>query len=257
MPHKIVSVEAAIAIIHDGDVLATTGYGGNGVPEYLIASLEQRFLETGSPKNLSLIHSTGQGNTEGKGLDRFAHEGFLKRLIGGYYGLSPKLADMAVAGQFEAYNFPEGCILQLYRDIGAGKPGTFSQVGLGTYVDPRIDGGRMNDITHQELIDVVDLNNDEWLFFHSFPINVAFIRGTTADTNGNISVERESLVLEDLALAIAAKNSGGYVICQVERIAEAGSLPSRQVRVPGMMVDCTVVSRPEDHMQTYGTPPYR
>ena len=253
MPHKIVSAEAAIAIIHDDDVLATTGYGGNGVPEYLIKSLEQRFLETGSPKNLTLIHSTGQGNTEGKGLDRFAHEGFLKRLIGGYYGLSPKLADMAVAGQFEAYNFPEGCILQLYRDIGAGKPGTISKVGLGTYIDPRVDGGRMNNITHQELIEVLDLNNDEWLFFHSFPINVAFIRGTTADTNGNISVERESLVLEDLSMAMAAKNSGGYVICQVERIAEAGSLPSRQVRVPGMMVDCIVVSRPEDHMQTYGT----
>ena len=253
MANKIISAEAAIAIVDDDDVLATTGYGGNGVPEHLIASLEQRFLETGGPKNLTLVHSTGQGNTEGKGLDRFAHEGFLKRLIGGYYGLSPKLADMAVAGQFEAYNFPEGCILQLYRDIGAGKPGTFSKVGLGTYVDPRIDGGRMNDITHQELIDVVILNNEEWLFFHSFPINVAFIRGTTADTNGNISIERESLVLEDLALAMAAKNSGGYVVCQVERIAEAGSLLSRQIRVPGMLVDCIVVSRPEDHMQTYGT----
>jgi propionate CoA-transferase len=253
MADKIVSVEAAIAIIDDDDVLATTGYGGNGVPEYLIASLEKRFLETGGPKNLTLVHSTGQGNTEGKGLDRFAHEGFLKRLIGGYYGLSPKLADMAVAGQFEAYNFPEGCILQLYRDIGAGKPGTFSKVGLGTYIDPRVDGGRMNDITHQELIDVVNLNNEEWLFFHSFPINVAFIRGTTADTNGNISIERESLVLEDLALALAAKTSGGYVVGQVERIAEAGSLHSRQIRVPGIMVDCIVVSRPEDHMQTYGT----
>jgi len=253
MAHKIVSAEAAVAIIQDDDVLATTGYGGNGVPEHLLATLERRFLESGGPKNLTLIHSTGQGDTAGKGLDRFAHEGFLKRLIGGYYGLSPKLAEMAVDNKFEAYNFPEGCILQLYREIGAGKPGTFSKVGLGTYIDPRLDGGRMNDITREELIDVVNLNNEDWLFFRSFPINVAFLRGTTADTNGNISVEREALVLEDLTLAMAVKNSGGYVICQVERIAEAGSLPSRMVRIPGMMVDCVVVSSPENHIQNFAT----
>ena len=253
MAHKIVSAEAAIAIIHDDDVLATTGYGGNGVPEHLLAALEQRFVESGGPKNLTLVHSTGQGDTAGKGLDRFAHKGFLKRLIGGYYGLSPKLADMAVNGEFEAYNFPEGCMLQLYRDISAGKPGTFSKVGLGTYIDPRIDGGRMNDVTHDDLVEVVTLHDEEWLFYRSFPINVVFIRGTTADTNGNISIEREALVLEDLALAMAAKNSGGYVICQVERIAQAGSLPSRQIRIPGIMVDCVVVSSAEHHTQNFGT----
>jgi propionate CoA-transferase len=253
MAHKIVSAQAAIAIIRDDDVLATTGYGGNGVPEHLLAALEQRFLETGGPKNLTLVHSTGQGDTAGKGLDRFAHRGFLKRLIGGYYGLSPKLADMAIDNQFEAYNFPEGCMLQLYREIGAGKPGTLSKVGLGTYIDPRLDGGRMNDITNEDLVEVVNLHGQEWLFFRSFPFNVVFIRGTTADTNGNISIERESLVLEDLALAMAAKNSGGYVICQVERIAEAGSLPSRQIRIPGIMVDCVVLSSPEHHMQNFGS----
>jgi propionate CoA-transferase len=253
MAHKIVSAEAAVAIIQDDDVLATTGYGGNGVPEHLLAALEERFLESGHPKSLTLVHSTGQGDAQGKGLDRFAHPNFLKRLIGGYYGLSPKLADMAVSDDFEAYNFPEGCMLQLYRDIAAGKPGTFTKVGLGTYIDPRLDGGRMNAVTEDDLIELVELKGEEWLFLPAFPINVAFIRGTTADTNGNISIERESLVLEDLVLAMAAKNSGGYVICQVERIAAEGSLPSRQIRVPGIMVDCVVVASPENHMQNYGT----
>ncbi len=253
MSHKIVSPEAAIAIIQDDDVLATTGYGGNGVPELLLSALEKRFEETGSPKNLTLVHSTGQGDMQDRGLNHLAHEGLIKRIIGGYYGLSPKLAQLATDNKVEAYNFPEGCILQLYRDIASGKPGTFSKVGLGTYIDPRIEGGRMNAKTTEELVELINLSGEEWLFFKSFPISVVFLRGTTADINGNISIEREALVLEDLALAMAAKNSGGYVICQVERIADAGSLPSRNIRIPGMMVDCVVVSEPETHMQNYGT----
>lgn len=253
MAHKVVSAEAAIAIIQDDDVLATTGYGGNGVPEFLLAALERRFVETGSPRNLTLVHSTGQGDMREQGLNRLAHEGMIGRIIGGYYGLSPKLAQLATDDKVEAYNFPEGCILQLYRDIAAGKPGTFSKVGLGTFVDPRIEGGRMNQRTTEELIELIELNGEEWLFYKSFPISVVFLRGTTADTDGNISIEREALVLEDLALAMAAKNSGGYVICQVERIAETRTLPSRSIRIPGIMVDCVVVGEPELHMQNYGT----
>ncbi len=253
MNHKIVSAEAAVAIIQEGDVLATTGYGGHGVPEHLLLELEKRFIETGTPRDLTLVHSTGQGDARDKGLNRLAHKGLIKRIIGGYYGLSPKLTQMAVDNLVEAYNFPEGCILQLYRDIAAGKPGTFSKVGLGTYIDPRLEGGRMNDITTEDLIDVISLDGVDWLFYRAFPINVAFLRGTTADVNGNISIEHEALMLEDLALAMAARNSGGYVICQVERIAAAGSLPSRNIRIPGMMVDCIVVGEPEHHKQNYGT----
>jgi propionate CoA-transferase len=253
MAHKIVSAEAAVAIIQDDDVLATTGYGGHGVPEHLLVALEKRFVESGTPKNLTLVHSTGQGDARDKGLNRLAHEGLIKRIIGGYYGLSPKLTQMAVDNLVEAYNFPEGSILQLYRDIAAGKPGTFSRVGLGTYIDPRLEGGRMNDTTTEDLVAVINLDDQDWLFFRAFPINVAFLRGTTADINGNISIEREALILEDLALAMAARNSGGYVICQVERIAQAESLPSRSIRIPGMMVDCVVVGESTHHMQNYGT----
>jgi propionate CoA-transferase len=253
MSHKIVSAEAAVAIIQDNDVLATTGYGGNGVPEQLLVALEQRFIETGTPCNLTLVHSTGQGDMQEKGLNRLAHRGLIGRIIGGYYGLSPKLAQLAVDGALEAYNFPEGCILQLYRDIAAGKPGTFSKVGLGTYIDPRIEGGKMNAVTTEDLIEVAEVNGEEWLFFRAFPISVVFLRGTTSDTEGNISIEREALVLEDLTLAMAAKNSGGCVICQVERVAEGGTLSSRQVRIPGTLVDCVVVAGPDQHMQNYGT----
>ena len=170
MAHKIVSSEAAIAIIQDGDVLATTGYGGHGVPELLLAALEKRFIETGTPRQLTLVHSTGQGDGRDRGLNRLAHAGLIKRVIGGYYGLSPKLTQMAVDNQIEAYNFPEGCILQLYRDIAAGKPGTFSKVGLGTYIDPRVEGGRMNDVTVEDLVSVSNIDGQDWLFFRGFPI---------------------------------------------------------------------------------------
>ena len=251
--HKIVTAEQAVAILQDGDVLATTGYGGHGTPEQLLVALEMRFLATGAPQNLTLVHSTGQGDARDSGLNRLAHKGLLRRLISGYFGLTPKLEQLVVSDSIEAYNFPEGCILQLYRDIASGKPGTFSKVGVGTFIDPRQEGGKMNASTSEELVEVVELIGEEWLFFKAFPINVVFLRGTTADTNGNISIEREALVLEDLALAMAARNCGGHVICQVERIAESGTLPARQVRIPGILVDCVVVAEPENHQQNYGT----
>lgn len=253
MAHKVVSAKAAIAIIQDGDVVATTGYGGHGVPEHLLRAVAKRYQDTSSPKDLTIVHSTGQGDAEERGLNHLAQQGLVKRIIGGYYGLSPKLTQLALDNKVEAYNFPEGCLLQLYRDIAAGKPGTFSKVGLGTFVDPRQDGGRMNTITTEDLVTLEKIDGEDWLFYKAFPIKVALLRGTTADMDGNISIEREALVLEDLALAMAAHNSGGAVICQVERLAEAGSLPSRSIRIPGMMVDCVVVSGAEDHMQNYGT----
>lgn len=250
---KIVSADEAIAVIRDNDVLATTGYAGSGTPEQLLVALERRFQDSASPRNLTLIHSTGQGDAENKGLNHLAHEGLLARVIGGYYGLSPKLMELALTDKLEAYNFPEGTILQLYRDIGSGKPGTFSKVGLGTYVDPRNGGGRMNSITTEQLVELVDIGGEEWMFYKRMPINVVFLRGTTADPDGNITMEREALILEDFSLAMAAKNSGGCVICQVERVAESGSLRAKDVKIPGILVDCVVVAEPDNHMQTYGT----
>jgi propionate CoA-transferase len=250
---KIVEAADAIAVIHAGDTVASAGYAGSGTPDQLFVALEQRFTESGGPRDLTLVFSTGQGDMKEKGLNRLAHEGLVRRVIGGYFGLSPKIERLIAENRIEAYNLPEGVMTQLYRDIGARKPGTLSRVGLGTYIDPRHGGGRMNERTTADIVRLMEIDGEEVLFFAAFPINVALIRGTTADPDGNITTERESLALENLALAIAARNSGGIVIAQVERVAAEGALDARNVKVPGILVDCVVLTEPEHHMQTYGT----
>ena len=250
---KVIPVEDAISVVRDGDVLAVSGYGGHGVPEALLVALEQRFLATSQPRELTLVHATGQGDGKEKGLNHLAHEGLLRRVIGGYFGLTPKIGQLIQDDRIEAYNFPEGVITHLYRDIAAGKPGTISRVGLGTFVDPRIEGGRMNRRTTDDLVEVMSIGDEEYLFYKARPVNVAFIRGTTADPDGNVTMEKEALLLETLALAMATRNSHGYVICQVERVAAEGSLDARQVRLPGVLVDAVVVADAPYQTQPYGT----
>jgi len=249
---KIASAADAVALIRDGDVVASSGYGGNGTPDYLFIALEKRFLETGSPRGLTLVFAGGQGDGKDKGLNHLAHEGLLKRVIGGHYGLIPRLEKLAVENKIEAYNLPEGVITHLYRDIAARKPGTLSRVGLRTFVDPRLEGGKVNRAAREDIVELVTLAGQETLFFRAFPIHAALIRGTTADAEGNVTMEHESLRLEVLALALAAKNSGGIVLCQVERVAALETLDARRVRVPGIAVDCVVKADPEHHMQHYG-----
>lgn len=248
---KIVSAKEAVRVIRDGDTVATGGFVGIGFAEEIAVKLEEYFLETGRPRGLTLIYAAGQGDGQEKGLNHFGHEGLVKRVIGGHWGLVPKLQKLAVENKIIAYNLPQGVISHLYRDIAAHKPRTITTVGIGTFVDPRNGGGKINDSTTEDIVELIEFDKQEYLAYKTLPINVAIIRGTTADLDGNITMEKEALTLESLSIATAAKNSGGFVIIQVERIADRHTLNARQVKIPGIMVDCVVVARPEHHWQTF------
>ena len=249
---KIMSSDDAIALIKNEDTVAIGGFIGCGHPEELSIKISECFLEKGVPNNLTLVYAAGQGDSKKKGLNHLGEEGLVSKVIGGHWGLAPKLVKLAIENKIQAYNLPQGVISHLYRDIAAGKPGTITHVGLKTFVDPRIEGGKLNDITKKDIVEVLSIHDKDYLFYKAFPINVTLLRATYADESGNATMEREVVTLDSLSMAQAAKNSGGIVILQVEKVVANGTLDPRLVKIPGILVDAIVISKPENHMQTFG-----
>ena len=252
MKKPIITATEAVKKINDEDTLAIEGFGGIGFPEELVNSLEVRFLKEGKPHNLTLVWVAGPGDFKGRGLSHLAHEKLVKRVIGSHFVMNPKFTELINGDRIEAYALPQGVIAQLFRSIAGGRPGLISHVGLKTYVDPRLQGAKCNKKTTEDLIELITIRGREQLLYYTFPLNMSFIRGTTADELGNISLEKEGLTLEILPIAQATKNSGGITIAQVERVALGGSLPYKSVTVPGYLVDYIVVARPEHHWQSFG-----
>lgn len=247
--NKFMTAAAAVEMIRDGDTVALIG-GGGGLVEAtcLHEAIEARFLATGHPRSLHVIHALGIGDRKTRGLNRFAHEGMVKRVIGGHWVWSPRMQALAKDNKIEAYVFPGGVAMQLFREIGAGRPGLFTHVGLGTFVDPRVEGGRMNTAAKEDLVELATIDSRELLRYKPFPVNVAIIRGSFADAHGNVSLDQEPANVDIYAAALAAHNSGGKVIVQVRTAVDVGALPARAVRVPGAIVDAVVV----DSMQSMG-----
>ncbi len=249
---KVIAPEAAVQLVLDGDTLAVGGFVGLAVPEEPLIALARLFDETAHPRDLTLIFAAGQGDGSIRGLNHLAREGLIRRVIGAHWGLVPALGTLALEERLEAYCLPQGVVSHLYRETAAGRPGLITRVGLGTFIDPRLEGGRMNAVSPEEVVRVMELDGEEFLFYPSRPINVAFLRGTTADEEGNVTMEREAATLDSLSIAQATKNSGGIVIVQVERVTTHHVLPPRDVRIPGIFVDGVIVAADSaSHMQTF------
>jgi propionate CoA-transferase len=248
---KLCTPDEAIALIKEGQTLACSGFIGSGHPETLTATIERRFLSAGEPRGLTLVYAAGQGDAKTRGLNHLGHEGLVRRVIGGHWALAPNLGKLAIEGKIEAYNFPQGVVCQLYRDIAAGRPGCITHIGLDTFIDPAVQGGRLNSTTPPGLVERIELGGKVWLWYKAFPIHIGLIRATAADPLGNLTMDREAIIGDVLQIAMAVRNSGGIVLAQVSELLDAPA-PPQQVRVPGMLVDRIVMSQPHEHDQTFG-----
>lgn len=254
---KFLSARQASNLIENGSTVANGGFVGIGVAEEILTNLEERFIETGAPKDLSLIYTAGQGDGKTKGLNHFGQPNMVKRVVGGHWGLAPSLGKLANEEKIQGYNLPQGVISHIFRDLAAGKPGTLSHVGLNTFVDPDISGGKVNKITTEDVVEKIKISGRDYLYYNIEKIvpsiDYAILRGTSADEKGNISMEKEALTLETLSIAMATKNTGGKVIVQVEKKIDSGSIDPKLIKIPGILVDYVVISKDPttNHMQTY------
>lgn len=252
---KFTTTREAAYMIEDGALFGTCGFMMTGAAEEIFLEMENRFLETGKPRNLGVMWASGVGDGGTvRGLNHLCHEGLLTKLIGGHYGLIKRMNPMVIENKLEAYNLPQGVMCQMFRDMAARKPGTLSHVGLGTFVDPDFQGGKLNEVTTRDIVRKIKIDEKDYLFYEAQKLDYAIIRGTEADENGNISLRKEALTLESLAVAMAARNNGGKVIVQVEKIVKNGTIAPKDVKIPGILVDVVAVTKDmKNHMQTAGT----
>ncbi len=252
MAPRIVTADEFASLVADGDTILIGGSGaGHSVPDTLIGAIGKRFKAEGKPRNLTTVHPVGLGDRANRGIGHLAHPGCLKRVVCGTLVDSPPVARMAEANEIEAYTLPQGCLSQLTREMAAGRPGLVTHVGLNTFIDPRHGGGRQSAKATEDLVDLLTVGGKEYLHFKPFHVDIALIRGTTADEDGNITMEHEAVFGEMISMAQAARRQGGLVVAQVKRMALRGTLPPKQVKVPGMLVDLIVVD--PEQTQTFFT----
>ena len=242
MAPRVITAEQFAGLVRTGDTLLIGGSGaGHSVPDTLIGAIGKRFKAEGEPRNLTTVHPVGLGDRAERGIGHLAQPGLLKRVVCGTLVDSPPVERMAAANEIEAYTLPQGCLSQLTREMAAGRPGLVTHVGLGTFVDPRLGGGRQSLKATDDLVELIKVDGQDYLFFKPFHVDIALIRGTTADEDGNITMEHEAVFGEMISMAQAARRAGGLVVAQVKRMALRGTLPPKQVKVPGMLVDLIVV----------------
>lgn len=252
----VLTAKEAVDLIHDGDTLCTIAMTLISASETVLKEVENRFLEQGHPRDLTFFHTCGQASIGMPGgMTRLAHEGLLKRVYGGHWGQSAKMMDLIAGNKIEAFNLPQGQMANMFHSMALKEPGKLSKIGIGTYIDPRVEGGKMNQKTKDcgdDAVGLVTVDGEEYIQYKPVPIDVLLIRGTFADENGNLSTAHEAMVLEVLPAVMATKRWGGKVIAQVERIVKAGSISPKDVVVPGVLIDGIVVCDDpfEDHRQT-------
>lgn len=248
---QFITAAEAVQKIENGATLATSGFVGGIIPEAVLKAIQASYLETGTPRDLNVVFAAGQGDGGERGLNHLGEEGLLRCIVGGHFNLTPRIGKLVMDNKVAAYNFPQGTISQWFRDIAGQRPGTVTKVGLRTFVDPRLEGGKLNAQTTEDLVEVVQMNGEEWLWYKPLSLNVGIIRGTTADQDGNISMEKEIGTGEALSIAAAVHACGGIVIAQVKKVAARGTLDPKDIKIPGVLVDYIVQSDTADHLMTW------
>lgn len=250
---KIITAQQAASLIKENWCVIPGGFGSCGHPDYLTKALRNRFIDTGHPRNLSLLFGAGPGDKGGKGVDTLALPGLIAKVIGGFWGLCPGLAEMARSGLIEAHNWPQGVVSKLFSAIAGGAPGILTHVGLDTFIDPDLEGGVIDTKQSKPLVEKMSFKGRSYLFYPAQKVDCALLRGTACDPQGNVTFCEETSYMDALAQAQAAKNSGGIVIVQVKSLLDTTIPNHRDVKIPGFLVDYVILAPEEEHPQTYGT----